>query len=84
MSACMCTHACAPFPAAGSSVHQKLDRLSSLLRLLGYDSLAVFGDCFDEVTHLDPVQYPGAIKVRFERTLNGLQDKMLSWDVLLV
>eukprot|EP00887_Chlorella_sp_A99_P004627 scaffold4.g4627.t1 len=47
----------------GVSGHQKLDALSHLLRLLGFDSLAVFGDCFDEVVLLDPVQYPGAIKV---------------------
>ena len=33
----------------GVSAHQKLDNLSHLVRLLGYESLAVFGDCFDEV-----------------------------------
>ena len=33
----------------GVSAHQKLDHLQSLVRLLGYESLAVFGDCFDEV-----------------------------------
>lgn len=33
----------------GVSAHQKLDLLASLVRLLGYESLAVFGDCFDEV-----------------------------------
>lgn len=47
----------------GVSAHQKLDLLSDLVKLLGYESLAVFGDCFDEVTLLDPVQYPGAIKI---------------------
>ncbi|CAL8464843.1 g4378 [Coccomyxa elongata] len=46
----------------GISAHQKLDNLSALVRLLGYESLAVFGDCFDEVSLLDPVSYPGAIK----------------------
>lgn len=46
----------------GISAHQKLDHLSNLLRLLGYDSLAVFGDCFDEVVLLDPVAYPTALK----------------------
>lgn len=46
----------------GISAHQKLDHLSSLVQLLGYEGLAVFGDCFDEVTLLDPVKYPGAIK----------------------
>ena len=46
----------------GISAHQKLDLLSGLVRLLGYEGLAVFGDCFDEVTLLDPVKYPGAIK----------------------
>eukprot|EP00951_Prasinocladus_malaysianus_P003439 scaffold24208_cov51-Prasinocladus_malaysianus.AAC.2 len=30
---------------------------------LGYESVCMFGDCFDEVTLLDPVLYPGAIKV---------------------
>ena len=43
----------------GISAHQKLDLLSSLVRLCGYESVAVFGDCFDEVVLLDPVQYPG-------------------------
>lgn len=33
----------------GVSAHQKLDLLSSLVRLLGFESVAVFGDCFDEV-----------------------------------
>ena len=33
----------------GVSAHQKLELLSSLLRLLGFESVAVFGDCFDEV-----------------------------------
>ena len=36
----------------GISAHQKLDHLTSLVRLLGFESVAVFGDCFDEVrTH---------------------------------
>ncbi|KAJ9517043.1 hypothetical protein QJQ45_002560 [Haematococcus lacustris] len=48
--------------AIGVSAHQKLELLQSLLQLLGYDSLAVFGDCFDEVTLLDPVRFPGAMK----------------------
>ncbi|KAL4444959.1 hypothetical protein ABPG77_004009 [Micractinium sp. CCAP 211/92] len=47
----------------GVSAHQKLDLLSSLVRLLGFESVAVFGDCFDEVVLLDPVSYPGALKV---------------------
>lgn len=29
------------------------------VQLLGYESVAVFGDCFDEVTLLDPVRFPG-------------------------
>lgn len=33
----------------GISAHQKLELLSQLVRLLGYESLTVFGDCFDEV-----------------------------------
>ncbi|EFJ51141.1 hypothetical protein VOLCADRAFT_87918 [Volvox carteri f. nagariensis] len=41
---------------------QKLELLAGLVRLLGYEAVAVFGDCFDEVTLLDPVRFPGAIK----------------------
>ena len=33
----------------GRSVHQKLELLQRLVVGLGYESLAVFGDCFDEV-----------------------------------
>jgi hypothetical protein len=33
----------------GVSAHQKLELLTSLVRLCGYESVAVFGDCFDEV-----------------------------------
>ncbi|CAD7694808.1 unnamed protein product [Ostreobium quekettii] len=47
----------------GVSAHQKLDLLQDLVMLMGFESLTVFGDCFDEVTLLDPVLYPGAIKV---------------------
>lgn len=36
----------------GISAHQKLDHLANLVTLLGYESLAVFGDCFDEVSNL--------------------------------
>lgn len=39
----------------GESAHQKLDLLKGLVQLLGYESIAIFGDCFDEVTLLDPV-----------------------------
>jgi hypothetical protein len=46
----------------GISAHQKLEHLTGIVKLLGYESVCVFGDCFDEVTLLDPVQYPGAIK----------------------
>ncbi|GAX81460.1 hypothetical protein CEUSTIGMA_g8889.t1 [Chlamydomonas eustigma] len=46
----------------GVSAHQKLDLLSNLVELLGYESVAVFGDCFDEVTLLDPVRFPAAMK----------------------
>jgi len=45
------------------SAHQKLELLERLLRQLGYESVTVFGDCFDEVTLLDPVRFPGAIKI---------------------
>ncbi len=41
----------------GVSAHQKLDNLSHLVRLLGYESLAVFGDCFDEVPASGPKPY---------------------------
>jgi len=47
----------------GVSAHQKLELLERLLRQLGYESVTVFGDCFDEVTLLDPVRFPGAIKI---------------------
>jgi hypothetical protein len=47
----------------GVSAHQKLELLERLVVQLGYESLTVFGDCFDEVTLLDPVRFPGGIKV---------------------
>ena len=34
----------------GVSAHQKLDLLTSLVKLCNYESVAVFGDCFDEVS----------------------------------
>ena len=46
----------------GISAHQKLEHLSNIVKLIGFESLCVFGDCFDEVTLLDPVMFPGAIK----------------------
>lgn len=46
----------------GISAHQKLEKLSAIVQLLGFQSLPVFGDCFDEVTYLDPVIYPEAMK----------------------
>ncbi len=39
----------------GVSAHQKLDHLQALVRLLGYESVAVFGDCFDEARPAPPV-----------------------------
>jgi hypothetical protein len=36
----------------GVSAHQKLELLTSLARLCGYESVAVFGDCFDEVSRV--------------------------------
>jgi hypothetical protein len=36
----------------GVSAHQKLELLERLVTQLGYDSLTVFGDCFDEVCRL--------------------------------
>ena len=59
------THALTHSPThthAGISAHQKLDLLSELVCLLGFESVTVFGDCFDEVTLLDPVRFPGAIR----------------------
>jgi len=38
----------------GVSAHQKLEHLTSLVRLLGYESAAIFGDCFDEVSPSNP------------------------------
>lgn len=35
----------------GVSAHQKLEHLTSLVRLLGFESAAIFGDCFDEVKY---------------------------------
>ena len=70
----------------GVSAHQKLDLLSSLVRLCGYESVAVFGDCFDEVVLLDPVQYPGGEPCR-PRHLSGALlasvdlRQVLSWFV---
>lgn len=46
----------------GISPFQKLDNVSTLLKALGFESLVVFGDCFDEVSLLDPVVYPSAVK----------------------
>ncbi|CAG9463409.1 unnamed protein product [Pedinophyceae sp. YPF-701] len=46
----------------GTSTSAKLDLLSGLVKHVGYESLAVFGDCFDEVPLLDPVLYPSAMK----------------------
>lgn len=34
----------------GVSAHQKLELLERLVTQLGYDTLTVFGDCFDEVS----------------------------------
>lgn len=34
----------------GISAHQKLELLERLLTQLGYESVTVFGDCFDEVS----------------------------------
>jgi hypothetical protein len=36
----------------GISAHQKLELLERLLTQLGYESVTVFGDCFDEVTYV--------------------------------
>ncbi len=39
----------------GVSAHQKLELLTSLVKLCNYDSVAVFGDCFDEARQLPPL-----------------------------
>jgi len=46
----------------GHSAQQKLELLSNLCKACGYEGLAVFGDCFDEVGLLDPLLYPTALK----------------------
>ena len=65
LSVSACRHLCNPAMClclyAGISAHQKLDLLSELVQLLGYESVTVFGDCFDEVTLLDPVKFPSKL-----------------------
>ena len=46
----------------GHSCNQKLANLRSLLQVCGYGDLAVFGDCFDECSQLDPVTFPSTIR----------------------
>jgi hypothetical protein len=46
----------------GVSAHQKLEKLLEVVQLLGYESVCVFGDCFDEIVLLDPQRFPSAIK----------------------
>lgn len=46
----------------GVSAQQKLAKLLEVIKLLGFESLCVFGDSFDEVALLDPQSFPGAIK----------------------
>mmetsp|Transcript_19938 Transcript_19938/g.32847 ORF Transcript_19938/g.32847 Transcript_19938/m.32847 type:complete len:547 (+) Transcript_19938:1775-3415(+) len=47
----------------GHSAQQKLELIDNLSKACGFKGLAVFGDCFDEVGLLDPLMYPGALKV---------------------
>lgn len=47
----------------GHSAQQKLELIDSLCQSCGFQGMAVFGDCFDEVGLLDPLMYPGALKV---------------------
>ncbi len=47
----------------GHNAQQKLELLESLVKACGFDGLAVFGDCFDEVGLLDPLLYPNSLKV---------------------
>lgn len=45
---------------------------------MGYESVCTFGDCFDEVTLLDPVLYPAAIRV-FAREVRMLLSPVLPY-----
>lgn len=47
----------------GVSTSQKMELLKEIVHCVGYESVAVFGDCFDECPLLDPVQHPTALKV---------------------
>ena len=47
----------------GRSAQQKLELVDQLSKACGYQGLCVFGDCFDEVGLLDPLLFPGALKV---------------------
>lgn len=62
----------------GISAHQKLDKLLEVVKILGFQSLCIFGDCFDEVTLLDPVTYPGAIK-QFAKEARARWQHCLTW-----
>jgi hypothetical protein len=61
----------------GVSAHQKLDLLSNLVQLLGFESVAVFGDCFDEVTLLDPVRFPGRLNLICKTWSKFLVERMI-------
>ncbi|GBG29117.1 Hypothetical Protein FCC1311_053402 [Hondaea fermentalgiana] len=47
----------------GHSAQQKLELIDELTKSCGFQGMAVFGDCFDEVGLLDPLLYPSALKV---------------------
>jgi len=47
----------------GRSAQQKLELIESLCKACGFEGLAVFGDCFDEVGLLDPLMFPSALKI---------------------
>ena len=71
----------------GISAHQKLDKLRAIAECMGYMSLPVFGDCFDEVTFLDPVMYPEAMKafaasVRFLLCWHARTCRTCAWHVV--
>lgn len=46
----------------GSTTTDRLGRLRWAVECLGFEGLAVFGDCFDECSLLDPVAHPLAIR----------------------
>jgi hypothetical protein len=67
----------------GVSAHQKLEKLLEVVQLLGYESLCVFGDCFDEIVLLDPQRFPSAIKkfAKEVRSVNYVMNPCICFDL---